>query len=294
MSKVVESWSAGPSTINAIKVDGSSTSPGNPLISPNSLVSRRRWQCTICNKMLSSKRSYDEHMNIHNNVRPHQCPDCPYAAASQMTVRRHRLRNHVEKHNWGYQCPYCQDKFMEPASYTNHVAARHPNRSCTFGCPICMWTCRCARYFKEHVEKHVVTRVWPQGDLEELYEDQLQRFLVDDEFGNGFRYLSTKESDVPKRKAESLVTQITRKEASDFFKEPLKLPKGSEEALANIKLRPERRLPVRSIILPPPPPIQLISGDTEWVGTEVTIEDTDKTGRGHIFPNGCVDGLDLD
>lgn len=88
--------------------------------------------------------------------------------------------------------------------------------------------------------------------MEELHEDELQRFLVDDEYGNrsgngkkssflgmGFRYLSTKEaSNVPRRKGESLITQFSKKEASDFFKEPLKLPKGSEETLANIKQRP--------------------------------------------------------
>lgn len=41
--------------------------------------------------------------------------------ASQMTLRRHILRNHTPRSMWGYQCPHCTEKFMEPASYQHHV-----------------------------------------------------------------------------------------------------------------------------------------------------------------------------
>lgn len=90
----------------------------------------------MCKKYLSSKRSYEEHMNIHNQRRPHACDECEYAAgmkaqtanyatatalASQMTLRRHKLRNHTPRQAWGYRCPHCSEAYMEPASYQMHV-----------------------------------------------------------------------------------------------------------------------------------------------------------------------------
>lgn len=41
--------------------------------------------------------------------------------ASQMTLRRHKLRNHTPRQAWGYQCPHCPEAYMEPASYQQHV-----------------------------------------------------------------------------------------------------------------------------------------------------------------------------
>lgn len=42
--------------------------------------SKTKWPCEICLKYLSSKRSYDEHMNIHNESRPFSCNQCEYSA----------------------------------------------------------------------------------------------------------------------------------------------------------------------------------------------------------------------
>lgn len=63
-------------------------------------------------------------------------------SASQMTLRRHVLRNHTSRDDWhykvsfllplitlqlaffykvGFQCPYCGETYMEPASYQQHV-----------------------------------------------------------------------------------------------------------------------------------------------------------------------------
>uniref|UniRef100_A0AC34FIE7 C2H2-type domain-containing protein n=1 Tax=Panagrolaimus sp. ES5 TaxID=591445 RepID=A0AC34FIE7_9BILA len=64
-----------------------------------------QWRCNHCKKYLSSKRSYREHMNVHFQQKPFQCDECEYAAASQMTLRRHRLRLHIPRSEWGYPCP---------------------------------------------------------------------------------------------------------------------------------------------------------------------------------------------
>ncbi|GMS80085.1 hypothetical protein PENTCL1PPCAC_2260 [Pristionchus entomophagus] len=164
---------------------------------------RTRWQCSICGKLLSSKRSYDEHLNIHNQARPFTCDHCDYAAASQMTLRRHILRNHTSRDDWHYKCPYCGETYMEPASYQQHVSSRHFGRSATFGCPftVCTFQTKCSKHFREHLVKHhscssisrrneeeaanSSSRVLPTNPLT-LTHESLQNYLVDDDLGVGF------------------------------------------------------------------------------------------------------------
>ncbi|KAK6058294.1 zinc finger, C2H2 type [Cooperia oncophora] len=54
---------------------------------------RTRWHCSVCGKSLSSKRSYDEHMNIHNDARPFACEHCDYAAGLRFCVVSRICRN---------------------------------------------------------------------------------------------------------------------------------------------------------------------------------------------------------
>ncbi|KJH45359.1 zinc finger, C2H2 type [Dictyocaulus viviparus] len=151
----VERILPGPSANKYTKERVSSTSQ-RQLISLIPSAQRNRWHCGICGKSLSSKRSYDEHMNIHNDARPFACDHCDYAAASQMTLRRHKLRSHTARREWGYKCPYCYESYMEPASYQQHVQSRHFGRSATFGCPYteCKFQSKCFRHFREHLAKH--------------------------------------------------------------------------------------------------------------------------------------------
>ncbi|XGW06549.1 hypothetical protein V3C99_016674 [Haemonchus contortus] len=153
---------------------------------------RTRWHCGVCGKSLSSKRSYDEHMNIHNDARPFACEHCDYAAASQMTLRRHKLRSHTARRDWGYKCPYCYEAYMEPASYQQHVQSRHFGRSATFGCPYmqCTFQSKCFRHFREHLAKHNSYESYvgqPDRIPFSFPDNELDRFLVDDEYGYGFR-----------------------------------------------------------------------------------------------------------
>uniref|UniRef100_A0A0K0D9B6 C2H2-type domain-containing protein n=1 Tax=Angiostrongylus cantonensis TaxID=6313 RepID=A0A0K0D9B6_ANGCA len=152
------------------------------------VTQRNRWHCGICGKSLSSKRSYDEHMNIHNDARPFACDHCDYAAASQMTLRRHKLRSHTARRDWGYKCPYCYESYMEPASYQQHVQSRHFGRSATFGCPYtqCNFHSKCFRHFREHLAKHNNYDCYVgQSDRIpfSLPDEELNKFLVDDEYG---------------------------------------------------------------------------------------------------------------
>ncbi|CAI5450999.1 unnamed protein product [Caenorhabditis angaria] len=157
----------------------------------NSNTSKKvSWECKICHKDLSSKRSYSEHMNVHNKKRPFQCDNCEYAAASQMTLHRHKLRNHTPKTEWGYRCPYCDEAYMEPAGYQQHVQHRHRGHSATYGCPFtfCKFFSKSQRHFREHLFKHESS---DQSDgamipCTNFPSHQLVRYLINDECGYGY------------------------------------------------------------------------------------------------------------
>ncbi|MCP9264623.1 Zinc finger, C2H2 type [Dirofilaria immitis] len=142
----------------------------------SSIPRTRKWTCELCGKKLSSKRSYDEHFNVHTNLRPFACKHCRYAAASQMTLRRHTLRNHTPRQAWGYRCPYCNEMYMEPASYQQHIGSHHFGLSATFGCPLrrCTFTTCSSAFFRDHLEKHTNL----SSDIHEEANYRLFKFAV--------------------------------------------------------------------------------------------------------------------
>jgi len=148
---------------------------------------KTKWQCKECNKSLSSKRSYSEHLNVHNSLRPFACSDCGYAAASQMTLRRHKLRNHVHPQDWSYQCPYCAEPYMEPASYKQHILSKHNGGSATFGCPYidCTFSTKAVKHFHKHINNHILSTNQRSNDDSKFSVDLNLRdpssYLVGDE-----------------------------------------------------------------------------------------------------------------
>lgn len=50
--------------------------------------------CLICNRKLSSKQKMGEHILIHTNIKPYQCPICGLKSNKNYTLRRHVLDAH--------------------------------------------------------------------------------------------------------------------------------------------------------------------------------------------------------
>ncbi|VIO98937.1 Uncharacterized protein BM_BM6929 [Brugia malayi] len=180
------------------------------------LILKMKWTCELCGKKLSSKRSYDEHFNVHTNLRPFACKHCGYAAASQMTLRRHTLRNHIPRQAWGYQCPYCNEMYMEPASYQQHVGSYHFGLSATFGCPLrrCTFSTCSSAFFRDHLEKHSNL----SSDIHEEANYRLFRFAVDDRFGVGYGRRS-----ISIRRMEVLQGLESLRNDKDYMKNSLKI-----------------------------------------------------------------------
>ncbi|CEF62190.1 Zinc finger, C2H2 domain and Zinc finger C2H2-type/integrase DNA-binding domain and Zinc finger, C2H2-like domain-containing protein [Strongyloides ratti] len=145
-----------------------------------------RWYCDICGKSLCSKRSHNDHMNIHKNARPFNCPNCHYSAASKNTLQRHFLRHHQSKEKWSYLCPYCPEMYVEAAGYRNHLKQKHHGYSGTFGCPFgdCKFSTMSASHFKDHILRHNPS-YFEEGTTVKIDLSQilLKLYLVDDNFG---------------------------------------------------------------------------------------------------------------
>ncbi|CAD5206623.1 unnamed protein product [Bursaphelenchus okinawaensis] len=234
-------------------------------------LKKSRWRCKICSKFLSSKRSYDEHLNVHNDARPFSCDVCDFAAASQMTLRRHRLRNHLPRSEWGYHCPHCSEAFMEPASYQQHVANRHPGLSAKFGCTICDFSSYCSRHFKEHYNKHsqvISRRQWKAPDSIYL---NLAEFLIDDNGGKGYGDVDVYDSSSRlKLPADNFVFNgdISNGDSlDDYFKTALKTP---ELATGRSNIDSVPRNVSHNISCPP---VEVVDNSfIGWVQNEVVID----------------------
>ncbi|KAH7728666.1 zinc finger protein [Aphelenchoides avenae] len=262
--------------------------------------------CRLCKKYLSSKRSYEEHMNIHNRRRPFACDECEYAAASQMTLRRHKLRNHTPRQEWGYRCPHCTEAYMEPASYQQHVLTRHFGKSATFGCPYsgCQFTTKSSKHFRDHFSKHsVVSSTGESYSMRGVSrDDDFARYLVDDEIGSGYG----READRPvihrvrnvveicdirgvgmtSRQPIRLQERIVPAEHFERFEHParrlpIKLATDADvlsAQISDIDLADECRLDV-----------PLLEG-VNWLGSEVEIDDGAES---NALPGGLAE-IDLD
>uniref|UniRef100_A0A1I7XIW0 C2H2-type domain-containing protein n=1 Tax=Heterorhabditis bacteriophora TaxID=37862 RepID=A0A1I7XIW0_HETBA len=254
--------------------------PNSQMISV--VISRSRWQCRLCGKSLSSKRSYDEHMNIHNDARPFACEHCNYAAASQMTLRRHKLRSHTSRRDWGYKCPYCPETYMEPASYQQHVQSRHYGRSATFGCPYtqCSFLSKCFRHFREHLAKHnnYDSYVGPSDRVPYSFpDDQLTRYLVDDEYGVGYWYGIGKKPKLISKNAFNNTAEDFNLDSfneEDFMKEPINLkPAISQGAPRRVRHK------LSSYAFDVEPPIleeqEMLPVDNDWIETEIEVPSND-------------------
>ncbi|CAD6186894.1 unnamed protein product [Caenorhabditis auriculariae] len=283
------------------------------------------WHCSVCRKELSSKRSYTEHMNIHKGTRPFACENCDYAAASQMTLHRHKLRNHTPRSEWGYKCPYCSESYMEPASYQQHVQANHVGRSATYGCPsaACNFISKSQRHFREHLIKHNYNESIGGGEnLGSLSNDGLIRFLVNDEFGAGYQPKKSEKKAVIR--GRNVAVAITR---PPFVVHPISVrlktpednriaqlsiasanvPKGETPSerlflqknlngasvFRRICVQPTVREPVTDSDDEGPPVLEqqqkeVFASDNDWIEAEVEVSTNSAP-----FPNGLIDD-DLD
>ena len=57
-------------------------------------LNRNLHVCGICGKCITRKENFEDHMNMHNNIRPHKCPQCGIGFSFKNKLRHHVRTQH--------------------------------------------------------------------------------------------------------------------------------------------------------------------------------------------------------
>ncbi|XP_063585639.1 zinc finger protein 420-like [Penaeus indicus] len=90
---------------------------------------KKAFECTHCSKVLSSKRSLQEHERIHTAEKPFECSLCD----SKFTAKG-KLRDHLKTHTGErpFECSYCQKRFFLRSQLTVHEKRHTSEFQCSY------------------------------------------------------------------------------------------------------------------------------------------------------------------
>jgi uncharacterized C2H2 Zn-finger protein len=110
--------------------------------------SKNYW-CSICQKNLSRKNSYMQHLlNRHHKGEAYKCHHCPaFKALTKKNMEDHLLLRHFEIER---KCSECNKVFANESSYQKHMRI-HTAASTVYQCPSCKKTFRRISTYEKHM-----------------------------------------------------------------------------------------------------------------------------------------------
>lgn len=111
-----------------------------------------KWKCGECKVVLRGDVSYEGHMNIHKQCRPHTCTHCQTKYRCRAALKRHKDLKHTAKETDDvkilYLCMDCNKNFYSEHIFNLHQILVHgQGDKCPF--PLCEYTN--ASNIKEHI-----------------------------------------------------------------------------------------------------------------------------------------------
>ncbi|XP_021709400.1 zinc finger protein 691 [Aedes aegypti] len=95
--------------------------------------SRRQQEKTICSVCGSLVNNIKSHMVIHEDVRPHQCEQCPKNFTSRNKLQSHINSVHLRKRD--FKCEVCGKAFLEKNNLKGHQRIHKGDRK--YKCDLC-------------------------------------------------------------------------------------------------------------------------------------------------------------
>lgn len=118
-------------------------------------MKRAEFQCSICNKVLSTKWNLKIHRWTHNSrtQMPFKCAVCPKAFMRESDLQTH---SNMHKAIRPFTCDYCGCQFSRKYNWVRH--SREHELEKRFRCSHCGKTFHRAYYLKEHARSHTNER----------------------------------------------------------------------------------------------------------------------------------------
>ena len=102
-----------------------------------------KWKCGECQLILRGDVSYEGHMNMHKQLRPHQCPDCQTKFRCRTALKRHKELRHSktllskEDIKITYTCRDCNNSFLTSPLFKLHqIIVHNQGHKCPFACDL--------------------------------------------------------------------------------------------------------------------------------------------------------------
>ncbi|XP_064095381.1 uncharacterized protein LOC135207498 isoform X1 [Macrobrachium nipponense] len=88
--------------------------------------------CEICHKVMMTGKTLIQHMAIHSDMKPFQCPHCPKSFARKVHLQGHLVIHGIEKQ---FECPVCHQRFSRQDCVKVHMRL-HDKSKCVY-CDVC-------------------------------------------------------------------------------------------------------------------------------------------------------------
>ena len=119
------------------------------------ILSEKQFNCQLCHRSYLTKKSLNQHLNVHDDSKSHKCDVCLKVFHSNSKLVTHYRTHTGEK---PFACQICNRKFTQKASLVQHKATHSEIRP--FKCSICPE----GRYFKtkHQLSHHMVYHYEPK------------------------------------------------------------------------------------------------------------------------------------